>query len=407
MKKQNSPGDFNRKKEEGVNPFHNQGTPTQPDSAEGNLKSCSPKNKGSVSVNQSVSKFTYLLSSPFPVEKITLGKIKYEVLELLYYRGNPHSISRSLKKGRSTIIQHLEELEKKGLAYKPEKDGKKIFGLRWQITDKGRFLIEKSVGFPVKSSRVASRQSAKTDTYPPNYNRGHALQFRIELPSKLTNEAREKLLRAAEIEFKSINIFGGGQGFVFMDKKVHLTSSSIIIYDSEDHFAIDAEKSEDNATIKTLYFIRNIERELNLLLSIDKHYKIKITKRHHALIKNALAEIYNKSKEKRLEVFAEDGLWLLIDNSWNLNELECVHSVTGKKDADGMQEIMNSFRRTDFKATSEFVLETFENLKRNEEEIIATIKKGSEREIMLTQWISQLENNFAHLTKFVYQGRGK
>lgn len=356
-------------------------------------------NKGVGVSNQSVGRFTYLLSDPFPVEKITLGTTKKQVLEFLYKGGNPHSISNYLKISRPTTIQHLEELRKKGLTMKGI-ENKDNYGDPWLITKKGKFLIEKCVGFPVKSTRVTPNQSVKY--LPPDFNRGHALQFKLKLPKGIrnwTSKERKELLESIGIPYKNLNLFGGGQGIEFRDKKIHLTNSSIIIYDSESHFAITAEKSEDNASIKTLYLIRALERELRNNFSINGKYAIRITKRHHALIKNAMAEIYNKPKRVKLEVYDENGLWLLVDNSWNLGELECVHSRTGVPDADGMREVMNSFKRTGFKVTSEFVIEHLD-------EIGEMMKKSSETQMALSQVIKQMESNVIHLTKNMIKGGG-
>jgi len=350
---------------------------------------------GGISQNQSARKFTYLLSEPFPVEEIKLGITRKQVLDFLYKGGNPHSISESLKIARSTTTEHLKRLQKHGLAQKPEG-----YGTLWQITEKGKFLVEKSVGIPVKSIRVAARQSVKSVKYlHSDFNRGHALQFKLRLPGKWTNEERKQLLEELGIPYKNLNLFGGGQGIEFRGKKAHLTNSSIIIYDSEDHFAISAQKSEDNASIKILYLIKALEREFGKLLSISGKYAIKITKRHHALIKNAIAEIYNKPKRTKLEVYDEKGLWLLIDNSWNLGELECVHSVTGVENAEGMREIMNSFKRTDFKVTSDFVLGNFK-------ETDERIKKLSEQSLQLSQVMEQMNGNIIRLTHIVMKGGG-
>ena len=61
---------------------------------------------------------------------------------------------------------------------------------------------------------------------------------------------------------------------------------------------------------------------------------------------------------------------------------------------------MNSFKRTDFRVTSDFILNNFE-------EIQAMMKKSSETEMMLSQVIKQLENNTIHLTKIVAGGLNK
>jgi len=65
-----------------------------------------------------------------PLPLVSCGTMKYKVLELLSKGGNPHSISREVGRKRSTIIEHLQGLEKLGLAIKGE--------YLWSITREGK-----------------------------------------------------------------------------------------------------------------------------------------------------------------------------------------------------------------------------------------------------------------------------
>lgn len=350
--------------------------------------------------NQSTKRLTYLLSDPFPEEKITLGFTKKKVLDLLYKGENPHSIGKKLGIATSTTRQHLEELERKGLSIKPLIN-ERSYGTKWKITEKGIFLLKETVGFPTISTRVAREQSVKH--LPPNFNRGHSLDFKIKLPNNLvgwSNEKRRKILKEGNFEYKELNLFGGGQKIIHDERKVHLTNSSIIIHSrkGESHFAESSNKSEDNATIKILYSLKRLEKRLGLSFSINGHYAIKITKRHHALIKNSLAIIYNKKKKERLQVYDENGLWLHIDNSFNLDELECVHSKTAKKDAEMMREWANSKKRL-FKDKG--VNLTDETIYNNIKETDTRLKLISEQNIKLSQVMEQLNNNLIKLTGIV------
>lgn len=355
---------------------------------------------------QSVKRFTYLLSDPFPEEKITLGITKKAVLDFLYKGGNPHSIGKELKIATSTTRQHLEELERKGLAVKP-KIGRNSYGTKWKITEKGIFLIKKSVGFPAISIRIAQDQSVKH--LPPNFNRGHSLNFKLKLPEILigiNNERRKEILNKAGFKYWDLNLFGGGQKIIHDDRKIHWTNRSIIIHskEGESYFAESSNKSEDNSMIKILYSIKRLERKLDLSLSRNGHYSIKITKRHHALIKNALAMIYNKPNRKKLEIYDQKGLWLLIDNSFNLDELECVHSQTAVSDSNMMRDWANSkkkiFEEKGINLTDENILENFN-------ETDERIKKLSEQSLQLSQVLEQVNNNVINLTKIVVKEKSK
>ena len=69
-----------------------------------------------------------------------------------------------------------------------------------------------------------------------------------------------------------------------------------------------------------------------------------VCRQHYSLVKNAIAKDYLNRKDK-LHVWDKDGkLWLLIDNSFNLEELENVHTKTSKDDNKIVQDDFNSLK---------------------------------------------------------------
>jgi len=200
------------------------------------------------------------------------------------------------------------------------------------------------------------------DSFDPDTIRGHNFQFKLEIPKNLknwNNEKRRKAMKRLNIKFYELyHLFGGGQGIIFRKKKVHLTNKSIIIYDKASYYAETSKRSQTVAMIKILYLIKALEQRIRGSFSHNGRYKLKPTRQHYALIKNAIAMIYNKPVRKKLEVADDKGFWLLINNSFNLDELECIHPKTSPKDSQGMKNVMNSFKKTDFTVTSEFVLES-------------------------------------------------
>lgn len=222
-----------------------------------------------------------------------------------------------------------------------------------------------------KSTRVATEQPDKYfDSFDPDTDRGHAFQFKLKIPDRLrnwNNEKREKALTKLGIEWTPLkHVFGGGERIIFRDKKVHLTNVSVIIYDKASYFAETSKKSQGLAMIKILYLVKALEHRLRASFSVNGRYSIRPTRQHHALIKNALAMLYNKPKRLKLEVFDERGLWLLIDNSFNLEELECVHPETSVENAEGIKGWMNSMKQSEFKVTPTFVLETMNGIQQNQ-----------------------------------------
>jgi hypothetical protein len=90
-------------------------------------------------------------------------------------------------------------------------------------------------------------------------------------------------------------------------------------------------------------FMPKIERLLEISLKDTNGYKIRVSRQHYGLVKNALATQYYKEK-KKLYVRDEKGLWFVIDNSLNLRELETVHKETAREDNMIVQDFFNDLK---------------------------------------------------------------
>ncbi len=153
------------------------------------------------------------------------------------------------------------------------------------------------------------------------------------------NEKRTQYLRTHDIPHIQLKIAGGGQRIIVKGRKVQLLNRSIIIYDKASYFAQTASEGKSTALALHLSIIKHIERLLHVEFLIGDDHKFKVSRQHHAMIHNALAEQYNEAG-KKLEVRNGRGLWLLIDNSPDengngMNELEAVKSdIDAKKVKD-------------------------------------------------------------------------
>ena len=261
-----------------------------------------------------------------------------------------------------------------------------------------------------KTTRVARkqlRQGLYLNDFDPNTIRAHAFQFKLQLPRDIlnwTNEKREELFKKSKIRFQPLkHLFGGGQRIKFRGRKIHITNKSIIIYEKASYFATTSKQAQTTAMIKILYLIKALERKLraNNAFSINGKYKVKVTKQHFALIKNSLASIYNEPTRKKLEVHNEKGLWLLIDNSFNLDELEAVHSLDAPTDSQGIKDYLNSHERTGFKVTPEFVVDS---IAKTHLDVQQFTKAGAEYGVNIQTHIGaikQLGDAITELTKLI------
>lgn len=222
------------------------------------------------------------------------------------------------KQGLSYHIRRLKQLsilEKKG------------YGV-WQINEK------KS-----KNALVVGSQNTKSS----DKIRGHGFQFVLKIPSLPRWDKRREYLIKKDIDFKDILI--NSQSIIVKGFKVWLSPKSIVVYfpSYKSYFTNTSLESRNYAVYDFLQVIRSLEHLLNISLSYGRNYMFRISRNHYSLIKNELAKQYDREGNK-LEVRDQGGLWLLIDNSFNLHELEAVHPRTAIVDANIVQNYFNDMK---------------------------------------------------------------
>lgn len=203
---------------------------------------------------------------------------------------------------------------------------------------------------------------ARTHTPPegakPDSVRAHGLVVTVGIPRDLRNwDKRETILQNARIEFDPIP---QGQRILLGKEKmkVWLTNRSIVYYLPWSWYADTAKAATWGIMQDVLELIKTTTRKVGINpeeLKTNGRYKIKFSRQHYSLIKNALAKAYNKTGEK-LFVYDWRGLWLLIDNSYNQNELETVHPVTAPEDNGKVQDFWNDVKSGRFQETLDNIL---------------------------------------------------
>lgn len=266
-------------------------------------------------------------------------------------------ISKGLNVSKQRLNYYLSSLKQFGFI-------KKIGYGCWELIED--FNIEQVK----KLSRVAPITPRTIFSLKPNMVRGHAFVFTLQLPMNLRNwNKREGLLIKLGIKFKPIGNFGGGQSIEFRRRKVHLTNKSIIIYERENIIGELARDIHSKVINHFLILIRALEKLLRGNFSHSSKYKFKVSRAHYSLIKNSLAKQYN-SEGKKLEVYNDKGLWFVIDNSFNLNELEIIQNKEGEQKAidrnEGMQRWVKEMDETDFEVTPKFILKIMNGIQQNQ-----------------------------------------
>lgn len=274
---------------------------------------------------------------------------------------------------------------------------KKIGYGTWEILKKlevQQVQITPQVTPNMEDSKVCTSLDADT-------TRGHAFMFVLKIPNGLRNwERRREYLDKCGLGYDSLNNLGGGEKLLLRGKKIHLKSRSIIIYDKASYVSELASESKSLAVYEFLSLINHLEGLLNVSFKIMGKYKFRVSREHYSLIKNCLAKQYNK-EGKKLFVSNAEGLWMLIDNSYNLNELETVKKGDAVPDSEGIKSWLNSMKETDFKVTPTFVLEAMHGIQQNQVVFDNNMKSHIQAIKDISLGVKGLNGAVRHLTKEV------
>jgi len=181
-------------------------------------------------------------------------------------------------------------------------------------------------------------------------SRVHNLMFKLKVDSPLNWEAR---LQARGLPFDRLRY--GVLKVVFDGFKVWLCRKGVIIYfpSGVDFRASSVPVSLRLAVNGLFSFVPRLEAYLGFALRYRGSLVWSMNRKHIGLMKNSLAQLY-ASEGKKLKVFDDRGLWLVADDSFNLNELEAVRTPTNQSEAEIIQGFFNDLKKNPVKP-SEFM----------------------------------------------------
>lgn len=317
--------------------------------------------------------------TPISAPRLPPTGSRLSVLSYLEAGLNPAKIAAKMNLSDSTIQYHISALKKQGII-------RKVGYGTWEILESP----EEEKKTTAMTTRVGTAETppfavlprglpreitqSQLTRFQQDAVRGHAFRTRFQVPRGLrnwNNEKRTQYLTANDIPFKHLKIGGEGQRILVKDRKVWLLNKAIIIYDTASYFAEAALEAKQTALATHIGIIKHIERLLHTSFLVGSEYKFKVSNQHYALIYNALAKQYNAAGEK-LEVRTAKGTWLIIDDSYGMDELEGVHQQTGMTDTRKVQDFFNGLK--DIPAdkgaptyTPSFVLEMLAGIQQNQQ----------------------------------------
>jgi hypothetical protein len=299
------------------------------------------------------------------------------------------SIAYYLKTSKQGIQYYLSPMKKAQLI---EKKSNGVWIVKKEKLEKEDIeLIDK-----VKKTTQVTRHDTQSfsEKLDPNTKRGHAYRFVLKLPKIADWNNREKILEKNKIEFKKLNNLGGGQKLNFNGKKVHLKSHSIIIYETNSFFSKFAEGIDKTAVYSFFKIVKSLEKHLGADFSKKGEYKFKIVFSEVGLIKNALAQQYNESG-KKLSISNIYGEYMIIDNSFFINELEIHQNREGDKKvitrSDKVAEYMNDLDINNYEPKPSVINSRLKEADNNFIKMAEEIKQSSELSLQLSK--SQVNTN--------------
>jgi DNA-binding transcriptional ArsR family regulator len=249
---------------------------------------------------------------------------------------NPSQISKRLEISKQVLNYYLSSLKKKNFI---EKVG---YGV-WKAYE----LKE------VKKINLGSLKEVKKV-------RGHAFVWKIRIPKKIDWKSA---LEMKGVKYQLVN--KNTPRIMINGKKIWLGKENVVIYDLESYLGQNAVETRKYAIYNLLSVLKALESKLGVYLNSDDRYTITISRQHFSLIKNCLAIQCNK-EGKKIQVSNDNGMWFIIDNSYNLNEAETISPKDALKDSMGLQRYFNEHKETDFQVTPKFILTTMNGIQKNQ-----------------------------------------
>jgi hypothetical protein len=223
--------------------------------------------------------------------------------------------------------------------------------------------------------------------------RGHGFRFLVRIPKEKFWKNRRELMLQKKIKFR---VIPHGETILIRGHKVKLYNKSLDVYFARgwSSYADSAESSWKNALVELKAILVDFENLFDFKLG---KVEWRVCKQHYSLVKNALARDYLFKKEK-LHVWAKDGkLWMLIDNSFNLEECETVHTKSARDDNRKVQDFFNGVKDTGI--TPQFILQGFDNLIKDRQYVDVQLKQYAENIKTHIEAIQKLGDGVERLTK--------
>jgi len=273
---------------------------------------------------------------------------------------NPAKISKELKMSKQNLNYYLRQLKENGLI---EKVG---YGT-W-----------KAIKEVKKPDKVTSKKQI----------RGHAFNWKVKFQ---TNIDWKRKLNNNKVKYQLIGIKGTTPRIIFNNKKIWFTKSGLIIYEPQSFFSQSSFTSKGMAVWELNKTIKMLGRHLKIDLN---HYQFTTSREHYGMIKNELAKQYDDEGNK-LYIRDDRGLWMWIDFSHGVNELETNEPMNSR----GVQNWFNDHKKHKFQVTPSFLLENINKVTENQLMFNENFESHVEAIKILSKTVKQLQKEIRRFGK--------
>lgn len=249
---------------------------------------------------------------------------------------NPAKISKKYNIPKSSLSYSLDKLKKMGCI-------RKVGYGAWE------FIRD------IKEVRIRPKGSREVNSNLPKKEiRGHAFIWNIQFGTSYDWDKVVNNYKKTTLTFKAI-CQGKVLRTIYQARKIWLTKKGLTIYEPIDFFGKSSWEVKGSAVFNMDRVVKGLINELGQKM---RRYRFTTSREHYGMIKNELARQYNDKGEK-MNIRGEDGtIWLWIDDSKALGELETANPLNSR----GVQTYWNSQKKHKFKVDADFILIGFEKL---------------------------------------------
>ena len=258
---------------------------------------------------------------------------------------SPAQISKEYNIPKQTIAYNVDKLKQQGCI---EKVG---YGV-WKCLrspKEVRTLTSRHLGKSTQKIRTSLKKKEI---------RGHAFIWKIEFERPYEWERIINNYSKNKLKFQLMrhnNIYRT----IFNNRKIWLGKKGLTIYEPLDFLGKSSFEVKGKAVFEMDLLIKHFLKELNIKFY---PYRFTTSREHYGIIKNELARQYNDRKEK-MNIRSEDGnLWMWIDDSLSLGELENSEPTVNRQ----VQNYWNNHKKHNFQVDADFILNTMDGIQQNQ-----------------------------------------